>query len=136
MDQLASAMTVSASGMRAQSTRLRVVSENIANAQSTALDPNNDPYRRKVVVFRNMLDNETKADLVTVKKIIEDKSDFVLKYSPGHPAADEKGYVRYPNVNSLIESMDLREAQLSYRANINALRTARSMLDNTVDLLR
>ncbi|MEM7071911.1 MAG: flagellar basal body rod protein FlgC [Pseudomonadota bacterium] len=136
MDQLSSAMSVAVSGMRAQSTRMRVVSENIANSQSTALDPNSDPYRRKVVLFRNFLERETGSTLVHAARIVNDKSSFKLQYEPNHPAANDEGYVKYPNINSLIESMDLREAQLSYRANINVMRTARSMQSSTIDLLR
>jgi len=133
---LLNSMIASASGMKAQSERMRVIAENLANANSLGRTPAEDPYRRKVLTFRNVLNRERGVELVEVGKISKDKSDFRLRYNPGHPAADDKGYVRMPNVNSIIEMNDMREAQRSYEANIQAVESAKRMLMNTVDLLR
>ncbi len=134
--ELENSLTVAASGMRVQASRLRVVAENLANAQATASTPGGDPYRRKVISFASKLDRATGAELVTVRRYDVDRSDFVLRYLPQHPAADERGYVKFPNVNPLIELMDMREAQRSYEANLSVLRSARDMLQRTIDLLR
>ncbi len=134
--ELENSLTVAASGMRVQASRLRVVAENLANAQATASTPGGDPYRRKTISFASELDRATGAELVTIRRYDVDRSDFTLRYLPQHPAADEKGYVKFPNVNPLVELMDMREAQRSYEANLNALATARSMLMRTLDLLR
>ena len=134
MSDLSQAMQISASGMKAQSTRLRVISENLANAQSTGSTPEDVPYRRKMVTFRSFV--EDGAELVRVDKVIHDKSDFIEKYDPGHPSANEEGYVFMPNVNSLIEVMDMREAQRSYEANMRAIDLSRNMLMQTIDMLR
>lgn len=133
---LNTAIKVSASGMRAQGTRLRVISENVANADSLGATKGEDPYRRKTIVFENVLDRAENADMVRVAKVARDQSDFVLSYEPYHPLADENGYLKKPNVNSLIEVMDMREAQRSYEANMTMIETAKSMLQKTVDLLR
>lgn len=130
------AMTVSAAGMKAQGTRLKVIAENIANANTTAETPGDMPYRRKVVTFQNMLDRQAGVDTVRVNKIGVDKSDFQRKYDPTHPSADSEGYVLLPNVNSLIEAMDMREAQRSYEANLSVVEASRTMLNRTVELLR
>ncbi|MEM7197401.1 MAG: flagellar basal body rod protein FlgC, partial [Pseudomonadota bacterium] len=111
MDDFQSALGVAASGMRAQSRRIRVISENIANAKSTARTPDGDPYRRKVVLFRNELDKTLGAEVVQVSRIKPDLGDFTVTYEPNHPAANADGYVKYPNVNSLVEFMDMRQAQ-------------------------
>jgi flagellar basal-body rod protein FlgC len=135
MDLMESLM-ISAAGMKVQGERLRVVAENLANADSVAEVPGGDPYRRKVITFRNALDKELGLDTVQVSKVGVDQSDFRVKYEPGNPAADAKGYVKLPNVNSLIEMTDMREAQRSYEANLKAIEVARSMLQRTIDLLR
>ena len=135
MDLMESLM-ISAAGMRAQGQRLRVVAENLANADSVAEVPGGDPYRRKTISFKNQLDRELGMDTVQVSKVGEDPSDFRMKYDPGNPAADGKGYVKLPNVNSLIEMSDMREAQRSYEANLRAIEVARSMLQRTIDLIR
>ena len=122
--------------MKVQGTRLRVISENLANADSLPTGPGKSPYRRKNIQFQNVLDRELGLNLVKVKKIGVDKSEFNRRFDPGHPAADEKGYVQTPNVKTLIEVMDMREAQRSYDANLTAIRTARSMMRRTIDLLR
>lgn len=133
---LMNSMAASAAGMKVQGTRLRVIAENLANANSTAPSPGDLPYRRKVVLFQNALDKEMGAEMVSVKKIDVDRSDFQRRYDPGHPSADADGYVLLPNVNSLVESMDMREAQRSYEANLSTLDASRQMIMRTVDLLR
>lgn len=136
MDDLISSLKISAAGMKVQGTRLRVISENLANADSLPTGPGKSPYRRKNIQFQNVLNRELGLNLVKVKKIGVDKSEFNRRFDPGHPAADEKGYVQTPNVKTLIEVMDMREAQRSYEANLTAIRTARSMMRATIDLLR
>ena len=135
MDLMESLM-ISAAGMRAQGQRLRVVAENLANADSVAEVAGGDPYRRKTISFKNQLDRELGMETVQVSKVGEDPSDFRMKYDPGNPAADGKGYVKLPNVNSLIEMSDMREAQRSYEANLKAIEVARTMLQRTIDLIR
>lgn len=129
------AIQTSASGMRSQSTRMRVISENIANSQSLAKGPDDDPYRRQMVTFRNELDRLSGAKLVNVRKVVEDKSEFKQKYDPLHPAANPQGYVKLPNVNVMLETMDMQQAQRSYEANIASLKAAQNMLVKTIDLL-
>jgi flagellar basal-body rod protein FlgC len=126
---------IAASGMRAQGTRLRVISENIANADSVSQTPGGAPYRRKLVSFGNALDRELGVETVRVKNIMTDKTEFSRSYEPGHPAADEDGYVLRPNVNTLIEMTDMREAQRSYEANLKAIEASRSMLQKTLQIL-
>jgi flagellar basal-body rod protein FlgC len=129
-------MAVSASGLRAQSLRMRILAENIANQDSFSPAPGVDPYRRKVITFRAAVDRETGSPTVKVARIQGDKSDFGRKYMPGHPAANAQGYVTTPNVNGIIEATDMREAQRSYEANLNAIDAAKSMSMRTIDLLR
>ncbi|GJM02277.1 MAG: flagellar basal-body rod protein FlgC [Rhodomicrobium sp.] len=133
---LLNSLKIAASGLGVQSQRMRVISENIANADSTATEKNADPYRRKLTTFTNELDRETGLDLVKTGRIKVDKSDFGMRFEPGHPAADEKGYVKTPNVNGLVEAMDMREAQRSYEANLNVITSARRMLAKTLEILR
>ncbi len=135
-DPLVASLKISASGMDAQSVRLRVVSENIANARSTGDVPGADPYRRKLVSFGETLDRASSINKVEVRKIFEDKSDFVTEYDPGNPAADADGIVKLPNVNMLIEMADMREANRSYEANLQSIKQARDMISSTIDLLR
>lgn len=135
MDDISTAMQISASGMRAQSARLRVVAENLANANSTAEAPGLDPYRRQVPVFSSYVDRALGADLVEVSRVTLDPSEFTLRYDPSHPAANAEGYITLPNVNPLVEMMDLREAQRSYEANLGALDTMRSMAASTLRIL-
>ena len=136
MDDLISSLKISAAGMKVQGTRLRVISENIANADSLPTGPGKSPYRRKNILFKNVLDRELDLTLVKVKKIGVDKSEFNRRFDPSHPAADNDGYVLTPNVNKLVEMMDMREAQRSYEANLSAIRTSRGMLNKTLELLR
>ena len=133
---LEKSIQISASGMKAQGARLRVIAENIANAGSVSEQPGEDPYRRKVAIFKNVLDRELGARTVQVSRVREDMSNFGLRYDPAHPAANEEGYVRTPNVKSLVEMMDMREAQRSYEANLNLIESSKSMLARTLDLLR
>ena len=133
---LETSLKIAAAGMHAQSARLRVTSENLANAQSTAQEPGADPYRRKTISFANALDRATGAELVQVRRYGEDRSPFEMRFEPSHPAANEAGYVKYPNVSPLVELMDMREAQRSFEANLTARQQASDMLKRTLDLLR
>jgi flagellar basal-body rod protein FlgC len=130
------ALAISASGMAAQSARLRVVAENLANRESTGQAPGADPYRRKTVTFTSRLDRELGAETVRVSRVAPDPSAFPERFEPGHPAADARGYVKTPNVDSLVETMDMREAQRSYSANLAVLETTRSMLLRAIEALR
>ena len=122
--------------MRAQGTRLRVIAENLANSSSLALTPGGEPYRRKLVTFDNLLDRALGVETVQVSGIETDTSAFGRRLQPGHPAADDDGYVLTPNVNALMEMSDMREAQRSYEANLQAIQASRSMLKKTIDILR
>ena len=133
---LKSSVSVSASGLRAQSLRMRVIAENLANADSVATTPGGTPYRRKVVTFTPNLDRETGQTGVKATRIVGDTSAFNRIYQPGNPAADAQGYVQTPNVNGLIESADMKAAQRAYEANLNAIEAARGMTNRTLDLLK
>jgi len=135
MDFLKS-MQIAASGLRAQTGRMQVIAENVANADSTAQRPGGDPYRRKIPTFRSEVDRALEANTVTMGKVRQDSTDFRTKYEPGHPAADANGYVKYPNVNSLVEMTDMREAQRSYEANLNIISATRRMIQRTLDILK
>ena len=135
MDLLKS-IAVAASGLRGQAGRMRVIAENLANADSTPDRAGVDPYRRKIVTFQGRLDRELDAQVVELGRVARDRGAFSTKLDPGHPAADATGQVRLPNVNSLIESMDMREAQRSYEANLNVISSTRRMLQRTIDILR
>jgi flagellar basal-body rod protein FlgC len=133
---LETSLKIAAAGMHAQSARLRVTAENLANAQSTAQEPGADPYQRKTISFGNVLDRATGAQLVQVRRYGQDMAPFEERFEPSHPAANGAGYVRYPNVNPLVELMDMREAQRSFEANLTAMQQASGMLKRTLDLLR
>jgi flagellar basal-body rod protein FlgC len=135
-DTLVAALTASASGLSAQSQRLRVVSENLANAYSTGATAGADPYRRKTITFVDELDRATGATLVEVAAIDADRSPFGVEFQPGHPAADERGYVKLPNVDILVELADLRETNRSYEANLQAISRTRQLITLTLDLLK
>ena len=135
MDFLKS-MAIAASGLKAQSGRMRVIAENIANADSTAQRAGGTPYRRKIATFRTEVDRALEAQTVGMGRVQFDQSDFRTKYEPGHPAADRNGYVKYPNVNPLVEMTDMREAQRSYEANLNVIGATRRMIQRTLDLLK
>jgi flagellar basal-body rod protein FlgC len=129
-------LTIAAAGMRAQTERMKVIAENIANANSTAHTSSEDPYRRQVPTFANELDKAMGLHLVKVDGTINDMSEFRRQYNPGHPAADKDGYVKLPNVNPLVEMMDMREAQRSYEANVTVIDAGRTMMARTLDLLK
>lgn len=135
MDFLSS-IGIAATGLHVQTARMRVIAENIANVDSTATTPGGEPYRRRVPTFETVLNQQLGGHVVTMGKVAEDNSAFNSRFEPGHPAADENGYVQYPNVNTLIESMDMRQAQRSYEANLNVVSVSRQMLGQTLDLLR
>jgi flagellar basal-body rod protein FlgC len=130
------ALRISAAGMQAQATRLRVVAENLANRDTTAETPGGEPYRRRTVTFRNVMDRQAGVETLRVARIGTAPGDFPLRYDPSHPAADARGYVRMPNVDSLIEMMDMREAQRSYAANLAVLEITRGMITRTIEALR
>lgn len=136
MDDLQKSSQIAISGMKAQTERLRVISENLANADSLARTPDGLPYQRKVVSFKSELDRANGVNRVKVDKVRKDNAEFQRRYDPNHPAADRDGYVLAPNVNPLIEMMDMREAQRSYEANLSVIQSSRELLSKTVDLLR
>jgi flagellar basal-body rod protein FlgC len=129
-------LAIAASGLKAQAGRMRVIAENIANADSTASGPGSSPYRRKIPTFRSELNSSLDAHVVSLGRLKTDTSEFPSKHMPGHPSADASGHVKYPNVNPLIEMTDLREAQRSYEANVNVIGATRRMLQRTIDILK
>ena len=136
MDDIIKTMRISSAGMQVQGARLRVISENIANADSLPQDANGKPYRRQIITFQNELNRAMGLDMVRVRDIKPDQSDFGKKFDPNHPAADEDGYVLTPNVNSLIEMSDMREAQRSYEANLQIIKASKAMLNGAIEVLR
>jgi len=136
LDSLQSSLSVASSGLEAQSTRMRIVSENLANANSTGRAAGADPYQRKTVTFDAEMDRAAGARLVKVKEVGVDRTPYRVEYDPGHPAADKAGYVKLPNVNMMIEMADMREVNRSYEANLQVVKQVRSMLSMTIDLLR
>lgn len=137
MSELYNAITLSTHGMKAQGTRIRVISENLANSDTAAAQPGENPYTRKTITFKNVMDRTIEANTVEVSKIADDtKRPYPVKYMPDHPGADENGYVKMPNVNTIVEMMDMREAQRSYEANLGVLDQSRNMVNRTIDLLR
>lgn len=131
-----SSLRIAATGLHAQTARMRVIAENIANADSSASAPGQEPYRRRIPTFEASFNAEAGGQVVEVGRLAYDMSDFTSRYEPGHPAADTAGYVQYPNVNTLVESMDMREAQRTYEANLNVVTVTRQMLGRTLDILR
>jgi flagellar basal-body rod protein FlgC len=136
MDDMIKTMRISTAGMQVQGARLRVISENIANADSLPQDANGKPYRRKLITFENSLNRAMGLNMVKVHSIKADQSEFGKKFDPNHPAADEDGYVLTPNVNSLIEMSDMREAQRSYEANLQLIKASKAMLNGAIEILR
>ena len=136
IDPLTASLRVAAAGLEAQSTRMRVVAENLANAQSTGNKPGADPYQRKTITFSSEMDRAAEASMIKVDRIGRDKAPFKVEYDPDHPAADEQGFVKMPNVNMLIEMADMREANRSYEADLQIVRHSRQMISMTIDLLR
>jgi len=135
-DPLQTALRIGAWGLEAQSRRLRVVTENLANAQSTGKTPGSDPYTRKVVTFENELDEAMDANVVKVASIERHRSPYRLEHNPGHPAADQNGYVKMPNVDIMAEVADMHEANRSYEANLQVIKQAREMISMTIDMMR
>lgn len=136
MDPLTTSLRVAASGLSAQSERLRIVAENMANAQSTGNTAQEDPYTRKTISFGAMVDRDTGVSYVNVASRATDPSQYPVEFMPGHQAADDKGYVKMPNVNMLVEMADMREANRSYEANLQTIKQARELISLTIDLLR
>lgn len=131
-----SSFKIAATGMHAQTARMRVIAENIANADSAGKAPGEEPYRRRIPTFQAAYNSEVGGRVVEIGNLAYDMSDFSSRYEPGHPAADANGYVQYPNVNTLIETVDMRQAQRSYEANLNVVTVTRQMLGRTLDILR
>lgn len=127
---------IATSGMKVQAERLKVIAQNMANADSISTVPGGDPYRRQVVTFQDYVDKETGAEMVKIGKVTHDMSQFDRKYMPNHPGADAEGYIKMPNVNTLVEMMDMKEAQRAYDANMNMMKTARQMNSNVLDILK
>jgi len=136
MSDLEASIAIAASGMKAQSERLKVIAENVANSASIPNSPGEAPYQRKTISFENIYDKEIGANIVKVKKVGRDTSEFPKEFNPGHPAADASGYIQKPNVNTMIEMADQKEAQRSYEANLATIEISKTMLDRTLDLLR
>jgi flagellar basal-body rod protein FlgC len=133
---LRDSLIAATAGMKVQGARIKVIAENMANADSTAETPNDLPYRRKVISFENALDRELGVQTVRVHKIDKDRSDFQRRYDPTHPSANAEGYVLMPNVNTLVESNDMREAQRTYEANLSVIEASKTLLMRTIDILR
>ena len=133
---LKDSMMISAAGLRAQSIRMRVIAENIANQDSIANGPGDTPYRRKIVNFKSQMDRALGIETLQVDKVTFDQSDFGRRYDPGHPAADATGYITTSNVSGMIEAMDMRQAQRTYEANLNAIETSKNMMLRTIEILK
>jgi flagellar basal-body rod protein FlgC len=136
LDSLQASLAIASSGLEAQSTRMRIVSENLANANSTGRTSGSDPYQRKTVTFDAAMDRAAGAQLVKIREFGVDHAPFRVDYDPGHPAADKSGYVKLPNVNMMIEMADMREVNRSYEANLQIVKQVRSMFGMTIDLLK
>lgn len=136
IDPLQASLTIASSGLTANSARMRVASENIANARSTGATPGADPYRRKTITFEDELDQAAGVDVVKVQEIGQDQSPFTLEHDPGNPAADEKGFVKLPNVNLILEMADMRESNQAYEANLQVVKQSRDLISMTIDLLK
>ena len=136
MSDFMSSLKIAASGLHAQNARMRVIAENIANADSAGKTPEEEPYRRRIPTFKAVMDEEAGGQVPQIGRLSYDQSDFNMRFEPGHPAADEKGYVRYPNVNPMVEMTDMREAQRSYEANINVIGATRRMIQRTLEILK
>jgi flagellar basal-body rod protein FlgC len=136
MNDFLSSLKVAATGLHAQTARMRVIAENLANADSAGKKPGEDPYRRKIPTFKAVMDRDVGGTTVEIGRIATDQTPFDERFEPGHPAADANGFVKYPNVDPLVESMDMREAQRTYEANLNVISVTRSMLGQTLNILR
>jgi flagellar basal-body rod protein FlgC len=131
-----SSLKIAATGLHAQNARMRIIAENLANADSAGKTPTDEPYRRRIPTFQAVMDDEAGGEIVKIGQVATDMSDFQERYEPGHPAADKNGYVKYPNVDPLVEAMDMREAQRTYEANLNVVTVTRQMLSRTLDILK
>ena len=127
---------IASSGLTAQSERLKIIAQNIANADSGPSGPGQLPYQRKTISFQNVLDREMGLEKVQVNKVGVDSAEFQKKYDPNNPAADKSGFVQMPNVNTLIEVTDMKEAKNAYQANLSVIEIAKSMIQRTLELLR
>ena len=127
---------ISSSGLKVQNGRMRIIAENMANADSVASTPGGDPYRRKIPTVQSKFNKELDAAVVQMGKVAQDSSDFDTRYEPGSPAADANGMVKYPNVQPLVEMVDMQSAQRTYEANLNVVGTTRSMMQKTIDILK
>ena len=136
MDDIIKTMRISGAGMKTQGARLQVIAQNVANANSLPQAGGGQPYRRQVMTFKNAFNEALGMNTVRVDKVRPDRSEFGKRFDPNHPAADEDGYVLMPNVNMLIEMTDMREAQRSYEANLNVIKSSKAMLNSTIDVLR
>ena len=136
MGDFSTSLKIAAGGLQAQSARMRVIAENLANVDSAGRTPDEDPFRRRIPTFKAVFDREMNAFNVEMGKMVLDSSEFQTRYEPGHPAANEQGFVKYPNIDTLIELADMREAQRSYEANLNIVRSSRAMFGQTLDILR
>jgi flagellar basal-body rod protein FlgC len=136
MNDFLSSLQIAASGLHAQTARMRVIAENLANVDSAGRTPDDEPYRRRIPTFKAVFDDEVGGKKVEIGRLAYDLSAFNERFEPGHPAADEHGYVRYPNINPMIEAMDMREAQRTYEANLNVITATRQMMGRTLDILR
>ena len=135
MDNLQNSFHIAGAGLKVQGRRLKIIAQNIANRDSTSQVPGGDPYRRQVITFENAMDRAMGVNMVQVGKITQDNAAFTMEYDPSHPAANDEGYVKLPNVNSLIEITDMREAQRSYEANLGVIQAARTMISRTIELM-
>lgn len=136
MDRVSDTYHIAAAGLRAQTSRMRIIAENLANVQSTGQTPDEDPYQRQIAVFGSQFDRELGAELVRMNDVQLDQAEFRMVHEPGHPAANADGYVKYPNVTAMVEMMDMRDAQRTYEANLTMVEGTRRMMERTLDLLR
>ena len=136
MDPLSSAMKISAFGMKAQQERIKVIAQNIANKDSTTTSSDQDPYRRQIILLQNKYDQKIAANRVYIKKFAKDKSQFKLVFDPSHPAANNKGYVKYPNIDMNIEIADSKDASRSFDANLSMVDLSKSIYNKTLDILK
>ena len=136
MSDFLSSLKIAATGLHAQNARMQVIAENLANVDSAGKTPTDTPYRRRIPTFQAVMDADAGGEIVKIGKTAFDMSDFNMRYEPGHPAANASGYVKYPNIDPLVEAMDMREAQRTYQANLNVVTTTRQMLSRTLDILR
>ena len=135
-DPLQATLKIGASGLQAQSLRLRIIAENMANANSTGRTPGSDPYTRKVMTFESEVDDASNANMVRVTGVERNRAPYRVELIPGHPAADAQGYVRMPNVDLVVEAADMREANRSYETNLQSIKQAREVISMTIDMLR